>query len=192
MNRKNQPDMKNMSTRTAIIVFCVLGFLILSLFAAYFLGLAWLLTLFAPLTFSQAAAVAFLIAASGFVILARWPRFDIPMVLTTGFAFIILASVEVLLARLVVFITPLTLWEASLLMVGTAALLLFVVVQAFLDSSGFDASDREDDEDEPPFITRFSPDMYVFKPQIVEEPPPKRRRTSRRRSKKESDDANSD
>lgn len=190
MNRKTQPDIENISGRTIAIVTSIAGVVILLLFTGYLLGLAWLLTLLAPLTFSQAAAFAFLVVASGFVILARWPRFDIPMILMTGFTFIIFAPVEVLLARLVVFITPLTIWEASLLIVGTAALLLFIVVQSFLDSGGYDTFSSEDDEDDPPFVARLSPDMYVLKPEIVETPPPKRPRTSRRRAKKESDDAN--
>lgn len=194
MSRKTQPDIEtdveSISNRTIAIVISVVGVVAVLLFSGYFLGLAWLLTLLAPLTFAQAVAMAVLVVGSAFLILSRWQIFDLPMITLIVLTFAVIALVEVLLARLVVLISPLTIWEASLLVASTAALLLYIVVQVFLDSGVYDGYSSDDEES--PFVGRLSPDMYVLKPEIVETPPPKRSRTSRRAARRKTDDTDSD
>ncbi|RLT35003.1 MAG: hypothetical protein DWI57_15905 [Chloroflexi bacterium] len=164
-----------------MIVIAVAAFIILFVATGYFLLLAWLLTLLAPLTFAQAAALSFLVPASGFVILARLPRFDLITIFMCALGFALLALVEVLLARLVVLITPLAVWEASLLMAGSASLLMFIIVQTILDSSNYEETESDDDEDDTTVVRRFSPDMYALRPRRIEPPPPPPARAPRGR-----------
>lgn len=192
MDNKRQFKPEDISTRTVMIVIIVAGVVILSVATGYFLLLAWLLTLLAPLTFAQAATLSFLVTASGFVILARLPRFDIITIFMCALGFALLALVEVLLAHLVVLITPLAAWEASLLTAGTAALLMFVIVQTILDSGGYEESDSDDDWDASNVANRLSPDMYVFKPRVTETPAPPPPRAPRRRAKKKTNESDTD
>ena len=193
MDKNTHLGPENISTRTAILFVFVAGLVILSLLTGYFLGLAWLLTLFAPLTYAQAATVAVACVASGFWILARWPKFEIVMILLNLVAFAVLALVEVLVARLGAFLTPLSVWEASLLLVAIAALLLLIVVQTIVDSgAGYGIPDDEDDWEASSVARRLSPDMYVLKPQETQTPAPRRPRSPRRRSKRKTDDTDTD
>jgi len=171
-----------------MIVMTVVALVILSVATGYFLLLAWLLTLLAPLTFAQATAVALLVVASGFVILSRLPRFDLITIFLSALGFALLALVEVLLAHLVVLITPLAVWEASLLMAGSAALLMFIIVQMILDDSNYEEMESDDDEDDMTVVRRFSPDMYTLRPRRIETPPPPPR-APRRRSKRKTDES---
>ncbi|MBI3957541.1 MAG: hypothetical protein HY328_01940 [Chloroflexi bacterium] len=191
MDKNTQFGPENISIRIVFIVMTVAAFVVLSLATGYFLLLAWLLTLLAPLTFAQAAAVALLVVASGFVILARLPKFDLITIFLCAVGFAILALAEVLLARLVVLLTPLAVWEASLLMVGTAALLMFIIVQMILDGSNYEEVDS-DDEDDTTVVRRLSPDMYTLRPRGTETPAPRQPRSARRRSRKKTDESDTD
>ena len=191
MDNKREFKPEDISTKTVMIVVTVAAFVILFVVTGYFLLLAWLLTLLAPLTFAQAATLSFLVPASGFVILARLPRFQTFTILVSAVGFALLALVEVLLAHLVVLITPLAVWEASLLLAGSAALLMFIIVQMILDDSNYEEMESDDDEDDTTLVRRFSPDMYALRPRQIETPPPPPR-APRRRSKRKTDEPNSD
>lgn len=77
MGKENPSGPAKVNLAPAIIVTAILGLVIFLLCVGYFLGLAWLLALLAPLTYPQTAAFSFLVVASGFLILARLPRFDL-------------------------------------------------------------------------------------------------------------------
>lgn len=192
MTKKNPSGPAEVSFVPAIIVTVLLGLIVFLLCVGYFLGLAWLLALLAPLTYPQAAIFSFLVVASGFLILARLPRFDMSLVILAALAFAAVALIEVLLARLVAFITPLSGWEAALLTGATAALLMFIVVQTILDNPEYEEPDGEDEWVASTEARRLSPDMYVLRPRETETPAPRRPRAQRRRSKRKTDESNSD
>jgi len=195
MDKNTQQGPETIGSGAVIVAVAVAGLVVLSLSTGYFLGLTWLLTLLAPLTFPQAAVVAVLVVASGYLNLARLPKFEIGMIFLGAVVFAILALVEVLLARLVVLLTPLTPWEASLLVASTAALLIFIVIQTILDSANYDELDIdiEDDWDASTAAHHLSSDMYVLRPRATETPASKPPRAARRRrSRKKTNDTDSD
>lgn len=190
MGEKERFEPTEMSTIGVVVLFLVGSLVVLSLAAGYFLGLGWLLTVLAPLTFPQAVAVAVLVLASGFLILARLPSFDLSTIIIIGLAFSAIALVAVLLARLVAAFTALSVWDASLLLVATEALLLFIVVQMLLDAAPYEEfSNDDDDDDDGPSLRRLSPDMYILRNLETEIPRSRRRRTSRRRSRRRDDES---
>ncbi|RLT43285.1 MAG: hypothetical protein DWI57_04560 [Chloroflexi bacterium] len=188
MAKENPSDPAEVKFTTAIVVTAILALLVFLLCVGYFLGLAWLLTLLAPLTYPQAAAFSFLVVASSFLILARLPRFNTSLIILAALAFAALAVIEALLSRLVAFITPLSGWEAALLTGATAALLMFIVAQTVLDNSEFEEPDDEDEWEASTVARRLSPDMYVLRPRETEMPAPHPPRAQRRRSKRKTDD----
>jgi len=192
MGKENPSGPAKVNLAPAIIVTAILGLVIFLLCVGYFLGLAWLLALLAPLTYPQTAAFSFLVVASGFLILARLPRFDLSLVILAALAFAAVALIEVLLARLVAFLTPLSAWEATLLIGATAALLMFIVVQTILDNPEYEEPDDEDEWDASTVARRLSPDMYVLRPRETETIEPRRSRSQRRRSKRKTNDTDTD
>lgn len=192
MANENPSDPAEVKYAPAVIFTVLLGLIVFLLCMGYFLGLAWLLALLAPLTYPQAAMFSFLVVASGFLILARLPRFDMSLIILAALAFAVLAVIEALLARLVAFITPLSGWEAALLTGGTAALLMFIVTQTILDNPEFEEPDDEDEWEASTAARRLSPDMYILRPQETETPVPRRPRAQRRRSKRKTDESDSD
>ena len=192
MGKENPSGPARVHLAPAITVTAILGLVIFLLCVGYFLGLAWLLALLAPLTYPQTAAFSFLVVASGFLILARLPRFDLSLVILAALAFAAVALIEVLLARLVAFLTPLSAWEATLLIGATAALLMFIVVQTILDNPEYEEPDDEDEWDASTVARRLSPDMYVLRPRETEMPAPRQSRAQRRRSKRKTDDTETD
>ncbi|MBX3053859.1 MAG: hypothetical protein KF753_20440 [Caldilineaceae bacterium] len=193
MGKKSQFEVEDMSS-TRVMLFVIAGVLaILACGLIYFLGLAWLLSVLASLTFPQATGMALLVTGSTLLVAARIPGFDVPLVLIGLLVSALLAVGEVLLARLIGWLTPLSVWEAALLIGATAALAIYlisqVVANAGLDS---DEDDYLDDDEFKNTVHRLSPDMYVLKPRFDEQSTPKRRRTSRRRSKRKTDESDSD
>ena len=169
------------------------GLIVLSVALVYVLGLAWLLSLLAPLTFLQATILAVIAAGSTLLIAARIPAFDVSLVLIGLVAGAILAVTNVLLARLVAWPTPLSVWEASLLVAVITALILFLFSQIVANGAAENETiDDWDDDDLEPALRRLSPDMYLLKPRFEEKSAPKRRRTSRKLSEKKSDDTETD
>ncbi|HRJ45456.1 MAG TPA: hypothetical protein PL105_26380, partial [Caldilineaceae bacterium] len=136
---------------------------------------------------------AFVVVASGFWNLARLPQFELSVILLFLLVFAVLALLEILVAHLVAFITPLVVWEASLLVAACVALLMFIVIQTVLDSPNYDElGDYDDDEWNASTVARrLSPDMYVMKPRVTETPTPRPPRAPRKRKKK-ADEPNTD
>ena len=193
MSEKPEPEVEEMSITGTILLIVVGGLIVLSVALVYVLGLAWLLSLLAPLTFLQATILAVIAAGSTLLIAARIPAFDVSLVLIGLVAGAILAVTNVLLARLVAWPTPLSVWEASLLVAVITALILFLFSQIVANGAAENETiDDWDDDDLEPALRRLSPDMYLLKPRFEEKSAPKRRRTSRKLSEKKSDDTETD
>ncbi|MCL4833078.1 MAG: hypothetical protein KJZ86_11585 [Caldilineaceae bacterium] len=193
MSKKNPSGPAEIPFVPALLMAVLFGLVVFSLFTGYFLVLAWLLTVLAPLTYFQAAVFAFVVVASGFWNLARLPQFELSVILLFLLVFAVLALLEILVAHLVAFITPLVVWEASLLVAACVALLMFIVIQTVLDSPNYDElGDYDDDEWNASTVARrLSPDMYVMKPRVTETPTPRPPRAPRKRKKK-ADEPNTD
>jgi hypothetical protein len=193
MANQTGPKFEDFSATTILLIFIVGGLVALALALVYFLGLSWLLSVLAPLTFFQATIVAVAMAGSALLVITRIPEFDIPLLLIGLLVSAVLAIVEVFLARLVAWLTPLSVWEASVFVAVTVALTIFLISQ-IVANAGLenDEDDNLDDDQFEDVIHRLSPDMYVLKPRFDEQPAPKRRRTSRRRSKRKTDESSSD
>ena len=193
MSEQPEPEIEDMSVTGTILIVVVGGLVALSVALIYFLGLAWLLSLLAPLTFLQATILAVIIAGSTILIAARIPAFDILLLLMGLGAGALIAVGEVLLARLVAWPTPLAVWEASLLVAVVGALALFLFSQMIANGAAENEEiDDWDDDDLEPVLRRLSPDMYLMKPRFKEGSAPKRRRTSRKLSEKKTDDKDTD
>ena len=193
MDKRLPSEMEGMSVRKIILILIGGALLVLVLALLYFLGLAWLLSVLSSLAFAQATAVSILMAGSTLLVISRIPDFDLPLLFIGLGVSAVLAVVEVFLARLVAWLTPLPMWEASLLTAATTALALFLFYQVILNATETNEEIDDSDNDEfEPTLHRLSPDMYVLKPRIVDVPAPKPRRAPRKRAKKESDETNTD
>lgn len=193
MSEKPEPEVEDMSFTGTLLLIVVGGLIVLSVALVYVLGLAWLLSLLAPLTFLQATILAVIAAGSTLLIGARIPAFDVPIVLIGLVVGAILAVTDVLLARLVAWPTPLSVWEASLLVAAITALSLFLFSQIVANGAAENETIGDwDDDDLEPALHRLSPDMYLLKPRFGEKSAPKRRRTSRKLPEKKSDDTETD